>query len=808
MDLKYKTRGGSRPQGKARVYFCCHPSDFITYFDTISDKILAKQNCAVYYLEPDSNKDFEELSLYLKQMQLFVVIVSKNFLLTKNNELDTEFSFALKNHIPVLPIMVEDGLEENFNEKCGELQFLNLKSSDKTEISFDIKLEKFLEKFLIDDEFVNKIRDAFDAYIFLSYRKKDRKYAQMLMELIHKNDFCVNFAIWYDEFLVPGENFNAAIREALEKSDLFVMAVTPNIVNEENYIMSTEYPMARLNNKKILPVEMQPTDENELINKFENFPHLTKSYDEKEVSDALLKTVKEMALTKSDDSPEHNFFIGLAYLGGVDVEVDYKKAIELITDSAEKGLEQAVRKLVDIYENGIGTSIDHNMVIKWQIKYIDLLRNKLISHKEADFDCVMEYLNSILYLGIKYFDKDSFAYALECYESILDFLKKFSKFLGWNERLIRAGCYNNLAVIYSKTGDCKKAISYETKSVKLRESIFSKCPEYLCTELIDSYSNLSIYFDDLGNTSSAQKYIDKAINLYDKYKEKYDLNALYIAKAYTLKGTYSYGAKAEEYYIKAMEIFKVLMKHPNEDIRGSFADLLYKFGIFMNESSKTDDCEELLATCIEIYEKLYDKDPEKYIISLMNAYYEYSLCCKDIDDYECALNTSDLAVDIMTKADEMGKKDYFAFARVLKNECDILTDIKAYEEAKQYIEEALQYVKEETVSYKSAENLINLYNSAGRVYYKLCENDSAAFVYQNAIDLHQKFYKKDKDSVKQKLIGIVYYNYALLLYHNYNLKNEARIMADNAIKIFYKTKGCVNLLETVIEFKRKYIGYC
>lgn len=50
-----------------------------------------------------------------------------------------------------------------------------------------------------------------DAYVFLSYRKKDRKHAKELMRLIHANRFCLDIAIWYDGFLAAGEDFNAAI---------------------------------------------------------------------------------------------------------------------------------------------------------------------------------------------------------------------------------------------------------------------------------------------------------------------------------------------------------------------------------------------------------------------------------------------------------------------------------------------------------------------------------------------------------------------------------------------------------------------
>ena len=66
-----------------------------------------------------------------------------------------------------------------------------------------------------------KVRAAFDAYIFLSYRKKDRRYANELMKLIHSHPQCRDIAIWYDEFLTPGENFRVNIEKILKTSKLF-----------------------------------------------------------------------------------------------------------------------------------------------------------------------------------------------------------------------------------------------------------------------------------------------------------------------------------------------------------------------------------------------------------------------------------------------------------------------------------------------------------------------------------------------------------------------------------------------------------
>ena len=158
--LKHKTRGMVTPQGKQKVYFCCHPADFALYFDKISDEILKKQNCAVWYLESFDTDYDEQFFSYLKEMQLFVVPVTTNFLFSENHALSVAFKFAIENHIPVLPLMQESGLEEIFNQKCGDLQFLDKNVTDLTAISYDEKLEKYLSSVLIGDELAEKIRNT------------------------------------------------------------------------------------------------------------------------------------------------------------------------------------------------------------------------------------------------------------------------------------------------------------------------------------------------------------------------------------------------------------------------------------------------------------------------------------------------------------------------------------------------------------------------------------------------------------------------------------------------------------------------
>ena len=415
--LKYKTRGDSHPMGKRKIYFACHPDDFCRYFGEITDDIFETQNCAVYYSDLEQEYTVEELVSYLSEIQVLVVPITKKLLTEETRVMDVEIPYALKRHIPILPLMQEAMLDELFREKFGDLQYLDKNIQDNTSISFTEKLKKYLDAILVSDDTAKKVRAAFDAYIFLSYRKKDRKYAQDLMRMIHKNDFCRDIAIWYDEFLSPGENFNNAISDALNKSELFTLVVTPNLVNEENYIMRVEYPYARMAEKTILPVEMVETDRGALEENYEGIP-VCADANEATLSDALMKSLSRIALEENNNDPQHNFFIGLAYLSGIDVEVDYDRATELITGAAERGCEAAVRKLISMYGNGEGVALSRDKEIEWTRRLIDLYKDEF--KKESNMTNLMKVHGSLLDLVLLLFNQNDLSQAVEVAESELE----------------------------------------------------------------------------------------------------------------------------------------------------------------------------------------------------------------------------------------------------------------------------------------------------------------------------------------------------------------------------------------------------
>ena len=49
-DLKFKMLNGSDPQGRQKIYFCCHPDDFDACFPLVCGDIFSKdENCAIFY---------------------------------------------------------------------------------------------------------------------------------------------------------------------------------------------------------------------------------------------------------------------------------------------------------------------------------------------------------------------------------------------------------------------------------------------------------------------------------------------------------------------------------------------------------------------------------------------------------------------------------------------------------------------------------------------------------------------------------------------------------------------------------------
>ena len=472
-DFAYETRGGSTPQGKQRVWFSSHPKDFPLFFRAISRDILERHNCAIWY-DNEYTVSEDLLLQRLKLMRLFVIPVTFRFLSQPSRARDVELRFAVEHHIPILPLIQEPGLDDLFRKTFGDLHFLNKLDCDRTAIRYEDKLTRFLSAVLFEDDLIHRIRCEFDTRIFLSYRKKDREDAQKLMKLIHSYDFCRDIAIWYDEFLIPGEEFNDAIRNALMESELFVMVVTQNLVKESNYVMTDEYPLTQAVDppKPVLPVQMLDTDLDALTTKYPGIPPCVNGEDTVQLSDALLQIFqrRNIPLQQRISDPEHNFLMGLAYLGGIEVERDPERAVHLICSAAEAGMIEAMQKLVTMYRYGQIVSRSFETAIQWQEKIVTLLQR--LFDNSAEHAYASDLIYALQDLGHLQAEQRNFFAARDAYYRALT----LSTLLPCQRSTAELKCqisdsYNMLGELAYLSGQSSEAVQYFEQALNIQRDI-------------------------------------------------------------------------------------------------------------------------------------------------------------------------------------------------------------------------------------------------------------------------------------------------------------------------------------------------
>lgn len=368
VELKYKTRGNVTPLHRSKIYIACHKDDY-QFLDEICVDILNFNNCAIYYLDNNINEiDEKDLKLKLSQMQVFVFPITSKFFNEDCRAFNLEYKYAMENHIPIIPILVEDTAKRKFSEKCGSLQILTKYSKDGGLIqNYLTELQTFLYKNLIEETFGKNILNSYVANLFLSYRRKDREQAIKLMKTIHEDKTLEDVGIWYDEFLTPGENYNNEIDVHLKEADAFILLVTPNTVEENNYIIRIEYPNAKKLNKTIIPIEVEKTDKNLLTKSFDDLPKVLNINNK----DEIFNFIKEKVPFKNRDLGEkidNKFKIAFGYINGIGVEKNPQKGVNILEEMYET-------KCANILGNGytaVHTGVlDHLAKIYYNGKYVE-----------------------------------------------------------------------------------------------------------------------------------------------------------------------------------------------------------------------------------------------------------------------------------------------------------------------------------------------------------------------------------------------------------------------------------------------------
>ncbi|MBR3358591.1 MAG: tetratricopeptide repeat protein [Solobacterium sp.] len=757
--LKYKTQDDANPQGRPRVFFCCHSEDFERMFEAVKKEILdIQENAAIWYYDPKEGiPEGENFLADLSQMQLFVIPVTAKFLYEDNSARNVEFAYAVDHHIPVLPLMQEAGMESDFNRICGNLQFLDKAAAEKDEtaIPYEEKLKKFLESVLVGDELAQKVRNAFAAYIFLSYRKKDRKYAQDIMKRIHKNDFCRDIAIWYDEFLTPGENFNDAIAGAMEKSSAFAFVVTPNLLENPNYVMTVEYPEAKKTGKPILPIQGKAVNAKKLAVLYDGIDAVIT---EKELPAKLRHAVGEFAAGENNTDPVHEYLIGLAYLSGIDMEVDHERALTLISGAAEKGLPVAYQKLVSMYRTGEGVERNYEKAIELQKKYAALLVKRYnASHGPIDLLLVVR-----------------------AYWSLGDFLKE-----------------------KGKTGEAKQ--SYETmlQYAKKMDGEYRKYYTRMCSNLLGGVSH------DEGSLSETRKWYKKNLNeaLKNVKKKRTDQSLMELSSSYYNLGYLSQNEKdlkrAREYYMKALEIREKLgEKDPTADARYALMETYSNLGEISRMEGKLSEQKEWHAKAMEISLKLIEgSNSPKYRRALCINYGKMADICEQEGDLTGAIDWYKKSMVICEKlVEETGVFEDRSHLATSYSQIGTLCHTRGqFPEADTWLKKELAIRKklaEETNSIESQGKLASVYKDLGSLRLSQTNYKDARAWFTRCLEIREKLAEESDAFDTRYAVASAYEKLALVSSSEKNY-SEARSWFTKSLELrekLSKGKNSVNIL--------------
>ncbi|MBR3906307.1 MAG: TIR domain-containing protein [Clostridia bacterium] len=708
-ELRYKTRGDTLPHHKPRVYFTCHPSDFEQYFEETKNYIIRRRNCVVWYKPHPAAvfADEEQMEELLSQMQLFVVPVTGALLQENNDDLFQEIAYARRKNIPILPLMEEEGLDDLFNERFGALQYYAPHRKDIAAVSFEEKLGKYLDRILATDEDAERIRNIFAARIFLSYRKKDRKKARELMRLIHKNPFCQNIAIWYDEYLLPGFEFDRAIEKELINSDLFVLAVTPNLVEKNNYVIRVEYPKAKEMGKPVLPVELEKTNGDELRTNFPEIPDCVDVNNEEQMTLMLRESLRSIVMQEDEHDSEYNFLLGLAYLYGIEVEVDHEHAVQLIEEAARMDLPEAVEQMANMYMEGLGVVSDTEQALYWSERAIEVLRN--VPDRNRYYDAVEK-----------------------CAQIYKESGKPRDAFATW-------GLVSD------------ELFELENKEVEERLRLFRMMAEAseLSQEMADNedalqYGEYAIHCitDEEGRIVMYEGVLPFMVNYY-----------IWQAMLYADKGSYD---RAEDYFDNARNLMKAVDK-----IEGADADTLremqmllwYHVGLMENLRNKNDEAKAAFLKgydlCLELVEEGKSMKARSY---LANFLFYFGLIAYENDDEEDARLFCERALE----ASERMQKRTISVQVVLLR-CRVYTlliqmekrtaGIRAAREWRAYQLDEVQRLESATDSHEVYMALISGGIACARIERLAGNNERAIEEFRNIIDEMQEQLQDEKRQV-------------------------------------------------------------
>ena len=366
----------------------------------IAADVAALYDCTLFISKCRENEiSLEELKAVLSEMSMAVFVVSRKFILEDNVAKNLVLRNAIAARVKLLPIQIEDGIEQLFDDNIGHFHLINMLSSD-----YKILVESYIKNCVniyhmvgMSDEQIKISDQLFCGKGFVSYRKKNRAAMKKLISELRKYSSLRRLALWYDDSLQPGENYNDQIADELETSDFILFVVTPDLLEEGNYVLETEYVQAVNSGKSLIAVEMENVDMETFMMAYPKLKPV--KINELDLAVAQIENVLRDGLFLPGNLVRTHMLAD-AFYDGMDTERNINLAMEMYMENAEAGYPYSMKKLSRFYEIGDIVPIDLQKANYWKSKALNefylLMKstegNELYSIADAVFDLADELM--------------------------------------------------------------------------------------------------------------------------------------------------------------------------------------------------------------------------------------------------------------------------------------------------------------------------------------------------------------------------------------------------------------------------------
>jgi len=333
----------------------------------------------------------------------------------------------------------------------------------------------------------------------------------------------------------------------------------------------------------------------------------------------------------------------------------------------------------------------------------------------------------------------------------------------------------------------------QKKSIEVSERLLAKVTDnsdYDKNFAGSLYNLLGMNYKDQDQAQKAEEYYLKSIELYetlaDENPERYNE---YLAMSYNNAGIFyavrDQAQKAEEYFLKATEIRKVLADENPERYNGDLADSYNNAGNFYNAQGQSQKVEEYYLKSIEIRKALADENPERYNGDLADSYNNAGVFYKNQGQVQKAEEYYLKAIEIYEALADKNPERYNGdLADSYNNAGNFYNAQGQAQKAEEYFLKAIEI--RTALADKNLEryngDLAGSYNDVGLLYVDQAQAQKAEEYFLKAIKLYEALLDKNSERYNGDLAGS--YNNAGKFYADQGEIQKAEYYYLKAIELY------------------------